>query len=47
MVFGISTTDLFTYLAGSLLLGAVAMTACLIPALKAAGTDPVEVMRTD
>ena len=46
MVYGISTTDLPTYLAGSLLLGVVAMTACFFPAWKAAGTDPVEVMRT-
>ena len=46
-VFGITTTDLPTYLAVSALLGVVAVAASLIPALRAARANPVEALRTE
>ena len=44
-VFGISPRDPWTIAAVSGLLGAVALVACLVPALRAAATDPMEVLR--
>ncbi len=46
-VFGISPRDPWTIAAVSGLLVAVALSACLMPALKAAGTKPMEVVRAD
>jgi predicted permease len=45
-VFGISTSDPLTFVSASLVLGAVALLACVVPARKAAGADPLEVLRT-
>ena len=44
-VFGITTTDPATFAAVSALLTVVALSACLVPALRAARTDPMETLR--
>ena len=46
-VFEISPRDPWTIAAVAGLLGAVALVACLVPALKAAGTDPIEALRVE
>jgi putative ABC transport system permease protein len=46
-LFGITPTDISTFAAVSLLLAAVALAACYFPARKAAGTDPMETLRTE
>ena len=46
-VFGISTRDPWTIAVVAGLLGALALVACLAPALKAASTDPLEALRTE
>ncbi|HVG17890.1 MAG TPA: ABC transporter permease [Blastocatellia bacterium] len=45
MLYGISGTDWFTYLETSLLLAAVAATACYVPAHRASKVDPIVVLR--
>jgi putative ABC transport system permease protein len=47
LIFGISTTDLPTFLIVVALLGAVAMVATFIPARRAVASDPVEVLRQE
>ena len=47
MLFGISATDPLTYVATALLLAAVAAIACWGPAVRAARTDPVQVLRAE
>jgi ABC-type antimicrobial peptide transport system permease subunit len=47
LVYRVETWDLATYLAGSALLWAVALTACGPPALRAARTDPLEALKED
>jgi predicted permease len=46
LLFGVGTTDPVTYLGVALFLGAVATVACVLPAHRAARTDPVEAFRT-
>jgi putative ABC transport system permease protein len=46
-LFGITSTDLSTFVAVSALLAAVALAACYLPARKAAATDPIETLRTE
>ena len=46
-LYGLSTVDPTTYVAVVLVLGAVALGATLLPARRAAATDPVETLRAD
>jgi len=45
LVHGVSTHDLLTFASVPIVLIAVALAACLRPALRAAATDPTQVMR--
>ena len=45
MVFGVGTTDPFSFVLVPLVLVAVALAASWIPARRAAGRDPTEVLR--
>jgi ABC-type lipoprotein release transport system permease subunit len=47
LLFGVKPLDPLPYLLSALLLLAVACSACLIPALGAAATDPAEVLRAE
>lgn len=47
MLFGISWLDGLTYLAATLLLIAVSLVACLIPARRAAAIDPMNALRNE
>ena len=44
-LYGVSPTDLITYISVGLLLGIVALAACLLPAQRAAQVEPVRVLR--
>ena len=46
-LFGVSRTDLFTYAAVSAVVAAVAATACVVPARRAARIDPLIALKTD
>jgi ABC-type antimicrobial peptide transport system permease subunit len=45
LLFGVSSTDPFTYLLVSLLVVATAMAACYLPARRAARLDPMRSLR--
>lgn len=47
LLFDIAPTDPMTFLASSACLVAVALVACLIPALRATRVDPQEVLRVE
>jgi putative ABC transport system permease protein len=47
MLFGITATDTTTFVTAPVVLAAVAVAACLIPAWRAARTDPAKVLRED
>ena len=46
-VFGVSTTDPLTFVVVSLLLATVSITACYLPARKAAGADPLVALKAE
>ncbi len=45
LLFGVAPTDAITFVTMPLLLGAVSMSACIIPARRAAKIDPMEALR--
>jgi putative ABC transport system permease protein len=47
MLFGISQSDPGTYVAVTIVLGGVAVLACLIPAWRAARVDPAMTLRSE
>ena len=47
LLYGVGPMDPVTYVAVSLVLGAIALTATYLPARRAAGIDPIQALRTD
>ena len=47
ILFGVSTTDMITFVGVPALLAIVASVACLIPAWRATRVDPIEVLRAE
>jgi ABC-type antimicrobial peptide transport system permease subunit len=47
LLYGVTAADLLSYAAAAALLAGVALMASLIPARRAAGADPAEVLRAE
>jgi predicted permease len=47
LLYGVSPTDVLTFVAVPLLLGLIAAVACLVPARRAASIDPIRALRYD
>jgi ABC-type antimicrobial peptide transport system permease subunit len=47
MLFGVAATDITSFATGAVILIAIAVLACLIPARRAAGIDPIIAMRAE
>jgi predicted lysophospholipase L1 biosynthesis ABC-type transport system permease subunit len=47
MLYGVGTTDWLTFVMGAILLCAVTLIACFVPARRAASTDPMQALRTE
>jgi len=47
MLYGVATTDWFTFAAVAVALALVALSACLIPAQRAASVDPMQALHTE
>jgi ABC-type antimicrobial peptide transport system permease subunit len=47
MLFGVSATNPFIFAVNALILMAVALAACLIPARRASRIDPMEALRSE
>jgi ABC-type lipoprotein release transport system permease subunit len=47
LLFGVGAADAFTFAVVTLLMLAVALLACLVPARRAIGVQPAEVLRSE
>ena len=47
MLFGVTPSDIVTFAAAATVIGAVAILACIVPALRAARIDPLGALRHD
>jgi len=47
VLFGVAPLDIASFLAAPLVLAVVAVAACLLPASRAASTDPLEALRCE
>jgi putative ABC transport system permease protein len=47
LLYEVSTTDIAAFMSAPLLLGAVAVFACLVPARRATRVDPARVLKSD
>ena len=47
LLFGVGAADAFTFVASAVLLLAVALVACFVPATRAIGVEPASVLRNE
>ena len=47
VLFGVAPLDIASFLAAPIVLAVVAVAACLLPASRAASTDPLEALRCE